>query len=373
MSSSTPCDSEDYTVGLVCALPLELAAVKGVLDASYGKPKKQNPSDKNTYELGRIGEHNVVIACLPKGVYGTTSAATVATRMLSSFKSIRFGLMVGIGGGVPSDDHDIRLGDVVVSSPGKTAGGVIQYDFGKSTAGGGFERIGSLNKPPDVLLTAIADLEAEHEMTGTIIPQILEEMVAKYPKMKDGYSHQGPENDRLFQADYIHDSDASGGCESCDSDRVEGRPTRSDSDPVIHYGLIASGNQVVKDGVKREQLRRDLDVIFDRVDDTITRISVESSHKDIADWLLLKGYDSKYKNAIEKHIKGTGNWFIDDVENWLKDPQSEPVFWCRGIPGAGKTILTSVTIQHIQDQAKTHGFDGVAPVSLPDSWILASP
>ncbi|KAF3182043.1 hypothetical protein TWF225_006539 [Orbilia oligospora] len=436
MSFSTPHDSQDYTVGLVCALPLELAAVKGVLDASYGKPKKQDPSDKNTYELGRIGEHNVVIACLPKGVYGTTSAATVATRMLSSFKSIRFGLMVGIGGGVPSDDHDIRLGDVVVSSPGKTAGGVIQYDFGKSTAGGGFERIGSLNKPPDVLLTAIADLEAEHEMTGTIIPQILKEMVAKYPKMKDGYSHQGPENDRLFRADYIHDSDASGGCESCDSDRAERRPARSDRDPVIHYGLIASGNQVVKDGVKREQLRKDLDVIcfemeaaglmdnfpclvirgicdyadshknkgwqryaaavaaayakellsiipqeevvsirtalettnqlvkeaFDRVDDTITRISVESSHKDIADWLLLKGYDSKYKNAIEKHIKGTGKWFIDDVEDWLKDPQSESVFWCRGIPGAGKTILTSVTIQHIQDQAKTHGFDGVAYV-----------
>ncbi|KAK6497142.1 hypothetical protein TWF506_004617 [Arthrobotrys conoides] len=436
MSSSKPGNNEDYTVGLVCALPLELAAVKGILDTTYGKPKKQDPSDKNTYELGRIGDHNVVIACLPKGVPGTTSAATVAARMLSSFKSIRFGLMVGIGGGVPSDDHDIRLGDVVVSSPGRTAGGVVQYDFGKATAGGGFERIGMLNKPPDILLTAVADLEAEHEMKGTIIPQILEEMLGKYPKMRDGYSYQGSKNDLLFRPDYIHDNNTGGGCEYCDSKQVERRPARSDSDPVIHYGLIASGNQVVEDGVKRDQLRKDLDVIcfemeaaglmdnfpclvirgiyyyadshknkgwqryaaavaaayakellsiipqeevvsikttlettnqlvkeaFERVDDTITRISVESSHKDIADWLLLKGYDSKYKNAIEKHIKGTGKWFVDDVESWLKDPQSESVFWCRGIPGAGKTILTSVTIQHIQDQAKTHGFDGVAYV-----------
>ncbi|KAK6329945.1 hypothetical protein TWF718_003372 [Orbilia javanica] len=436
MSSSIPRDSEDYTVGLVCALPLELAAVKGVLDISYGKPKKQDSSDKNTYELGRIGDHNVVIACLPKGVYGTTSAATVAARMLSSFKSIRFGLMVGIGGGVPSDEHDIRLGDVVVSSPGKTAGGVVQYDFGKATVGGSFERIGVLNKPPDALLTAIADLEAEHEMTGTNIPQILADMFSKYPKMRDGYSHQGSENDTLFRAGYAHDSSASIGCEACDPNQTERRPQRSDGDPVIHYGLIASGNQVMKDGAKREQLRRELDVIcfemeaaglmdnfpcivirgicdyadshknkgwqryaaavaaayakellsiipqeevvsirtalettnqivkeaFDRVDDTINRISVESSHKDIADWLLLKGYDSKYKNAIEKHIKGTGKWFIDDVEGWLGDSQSESVFWCRGIPGAGKTILTSVTIQHIQDQPEKHGFDGVAYV-----------
>ena len=35
--------------------------------------------------------------------------------MLSSFESIRFGLMVGIGGGIPSEKHDIRLGNVAVS------------------------------------------------------------------------------------------------------------------------------------------------------------------------------------------------------------------------------------------------------------------
>jgi hypothetical protein len=54
--------------------------------------------------------------------------------MLSSFPSIRFGLMVGIGGGAPKlPDRDIRLGDVVVSMPTGTYGGVIQYDYGKKT------------------------------------------------------------------------------------------------------------------------------------------------------------------------------------------------------------------------------------------------
>jgi nucleoside phosphorylase len=46
-------------------------------------------------------------------------AAVSATRMLSTFNSIRFGLMVGIGGGVPSADTDIRLGDVAMSQPFK--------------------------------------------------------------------------------------------------------------------------------------------------------------------------------------------------------------------------------------------------------------
>jgi nucleoside phosphorylase len=89
------------------------------------------PNDYNTYKLGRIGSHNVVLACLPAGVTGTVSAARVATQMLSSFTRLRFGLMVGIGGGVPCDENDIRLGDVVVSKPTGSSGGVIQYDFGK--------------------------------------------------------------------------------------------------------------------------------------------------------------------------------------------------------------------------------------------------
>jgi nucleoside phosphorylase len=51
--------------------------------------------------------------------------------MLQTFNGIRFGLMVGIGGGVPSEENDIRLGDIVVSQPTKQSGGVIQYDFGR--------------------------------------------------------------------------------------------------------------------------------------------------------------------------------------------------------------------------------------------------
>jgi nucleoside phosphorylase len=136
---------EDYTVGWICALPCEMAAAKVMLDDIHpGLPNR--PNDHNNYILGTIGVHNVIVACLPS--YGTTCAATVASQMLSSFESVRFGLMVGIGGGVPSEKADIRLGDVVVSKPDKEFGGVVQYDYGKTTEGGRFERTGRLAKPP---------------------------------------------------------------------------------------------------------------------------------------------------------------------------------------------------------------------------------
>ncbi|KAL1982010.1 hypothetical protein VTN96DRAFT_1834 [Rasamsonia emersonii] len=126
---------DSCTVGWICALPLEMAAARAVLDEDRGRPLEQAVSDRYNYRLGRIGEHDVLIACLPAGVYGTTSAASVAVQMLASFPSIRIGLMVGIGGGVPSEEINLRLGDVVVSKPGRHSGGVIQYDMGKNLAG----------------------------------------------------------------------------------------------------------------------------------------------------------------------------------------------------------------------------------------------
>ena len=92
--------------------------------------------DKNIYTLGRIGKHNVVMACLPSGATGITPAAKVATDMLRSFPRIRFGLMVGIGGGAPSPNklpgEDIRLGDVVVSIPDGELGKTLLNAIGSN-------------------------------------------------------------------------------------------------------------------------------------------------------------------------------------------------------------------------------------------------
>lgn len=99
----------DYTVAWICALPLEMAAAKIMLDEIHPS-LRQSQSDHNVYTLGSISSHNVVVACLPAGVYGTTSAAIVLAHMLPTFPSLQFAFMVGIGGSVPSKKADIRLG-----------------------------------------------------------------------------------------------------------------------------------------------------------------------------------------------------------------------------------------------------------------------
>lgn len=96
----------------------------------------KSPADITQYTLGRVGCHNVAAICLPAGQIGTSPAAATATLMRSKFKNLQFVLMVGIGGGVPSSNADIRLGDVVVSQPQGSYGGVVQYDFGKTITGG---------------------------------------------------------------------------------------------------------------------------------------------------------------------------------------------------------------------------------------------
>jgi nucleoside phosphorylase len=167
-----------------------MAAAKAMLDEIHPDlPTTLN--DQNTYVLGRIRAHNVVVACLPSGVYGTTSAATVANQMLFTFRSIRFGLMVGIGGGAPSKEADVRLGDVVVSKPTRDFGGVVQYDFGKTVVQGVFERTGMLNKPPQILLTAIARLQADQMMEPSRIPKFLSDMIATYPRMRTEFTYRG--------------------------------------------------------------------------------------------------------------------------------------------------------------------------------------
>jgi nucleoside phosphorylase len=247
---------DDYTVGWICALPLEMAAAKLMLDAIH--PGLPVPSmDHNTYILGNIGEHNIVIACLPSGAYGNVSAATVAMQLLSSFHCVRFGLMVGIGGGVPSSNADIRLGDIVVSQPTDTCGGVIQYDLGKALSGGQFQRIGMLNRPPKILLTALSTLQAYHLIEDSRVLEFFSNIQVKTPRRAANFARPNQE-DCLYQAEYDHG--ASNTCIDCHQSKLISRSSRGHNEPVIHYGLIASANQVVKDGRRRDQLAQDFGV-----------------------------------------------------------------------------------------------------------------
>jgi nucleoside phosphorylase len=90
----------DYTIGWICALlESELVAARAMLDEKHPVLLVIDPHDSNSYVLGRISDHNIVIACLLAEIMGKVSAATVAKDMIRSFPAVRFRLMVGIGGG----------------------------------------------------------------------------------------------------------------------------------------------------------------------------------------------------------------------------------------------------------------------------------
>ena len=95
----------------MCALSSEYVAAREFLDEEYDRAEYVSAlMDENSYTFGTMGKHHVVIAVMPAGEYGLSSAATVARDMIRSFPNLRIGMMVGIGGGAPSKAHDIRLG-----------------------------------------------------------------------------------------------------------------------------------------------------------------------------------------------------------------------------------------------------------------------
>lgn len=253
--------SESYTIGWIGALPFERAAATAQLDDRHQPPTdfQQHRSDNNSYTWGRMGKHNIVIASLPAGVHGTTAATTTALNLLMSLPAIKIGLLVGIGGGIARhDDQDVRLGDVVVSQPEGTIGGVVQYDLGKAGPNGQWELKGVLSKPPLVLLHALPALQSEHEMTAPKVPELLEAMWTRMPQMKTpsgkdpSYIHQGVDNDRLFSPAYDHIDGHN--CDDCDPSKQIQRDTRMTTDPQIHYGIIASGNTLINDTSTRDKI-----------------------------------------------------------------------------------------------------------------------
>lgn len=240
---------EEYTIGWICALPVELAAAQEMLDEEHDVLERDG-NDENLYSLGSIQGHNVVIVCLPAGRIGNNPAAAVAVQMKATFKELRFGLMVGIGGGVPSADVDIRLGDVVVSQPDRNLGGVVQYDLGKATPSG-FVPTGSLDSPPKILLSAVAKIRA-NQLRGR---SRLSEHFSRFSRIPK-FQHESTGPDVLFEATYDHEGGKT--CGLCDREREVIRLRRESEEVVVHYGIIGSGNQVIKDGRTRDRLSRDL-------------------------------------------------------------------------------------------------------------------
>lgn len=74
---------------------------------------------------------------------------------------------------------------------------------------------------------------------------------------------------------------------------------------------------------------------------------LEQHERDIRDWLSAPDPSSNYENALEKRHARTGLWFTSSqvFVDWKKQPNS--FLWLHGIPGAGKTVLSSTIIEQL--------------------------
>ncbi|KAI9766614.1 MAG: hypothetical protein M1840_006425 [Geoglossum simile] len=434
-------DPSNYAVGWICAITTEYVAARAFLDEEHEGPEYVSLSGNNNYTLGKIGKHNIVIAALPDGEYGISSAAGVARDMLHSFPNIRIGLMVGIGGGVPSQKHDIRLGDIVVSSPRNGKGGVFQYDFGKTIQDRGLQQTRFLNQPPTVLRTALSGLKARYESDGHRIEEAINDILEKKQRLRQKYKRPGPSSDRLYQSGFSHSSDDEASCVVICGDNplnliLRRKRAEDEDNPAIHYGLIASANQLMKDALLRDKFAKENDIlcfemeaaglttqfpclvirgicdysdthknkewqgyaamaaaayakdlicqipprkveaesrISDPLSDVLdtvsrTRENIETlrskldrnENLEILNWLTPIDYSPQQSDFIKRRQEGTGTWLLhtDEFNIWLN--QENKTLYCSGIPGAGKTILTSVVIDHLCSKYRTDFSVGIA-------------
>ncbi|UKZ60438.1 uncharacterized protein TrAtP1_001719 [Trichoderma atroviride] len=206
--------------------------------------------------------HNVVIASPPFWAY-SASVATVARDMMLSFQNVRIALMVGIGGGVPSKSHDIRLGDIVVGAPKDGHRGLLQYDLGGNTENESFQITGFLDQPPPVLQRALAGLRAQYKRRRHRIEETAATVIENNVLLWRHYKRPDQLSDRLYLAEAIHPNTKESCPLACDPHALIPRlPRDKDQDSlVIHYGSIASSNQLMKNALLRDKLAAEEDVL----------------------------------------------------------------------------------------------------------------
>ncbi|KAF4486445.1 Nephrocystin-3 [Colletotrichum fructicola Nara gc5] len=246
---------DDYKVAWICPLEVEQIAAMEMLDEEHPALPKSS-ADHNVYSLGSINGHNIVIAGLHQP--GNCPAATVVAQMRMTFPSLRFGLLVGIGGGVPvqTDNGMIRLGHVIVSKPAGGHSGALQYDHGKARDGQ-FKRTGALMPPPAVLLNAAQALAVQR---ARLRVDPVQQNVRRIDITSRGlrrFQYPGEQNDYLFPPHYKHQHQ--GACNTkCDlSKRIPRTSDDGDMYVIVHRGNIASGELVVKDALLRDTLAQE--------------------------------------------------------------------------------------------------------------------
>jgi nucleoside phosphorylase len=285
---SPPRDRDDFEILIICSLPLEADAVEALFDKRWdanGDIYSKALGDQNAYSTGMIGRHNIVLAHMPD--IGKVTAASVAANCRSSFGGIKLALVVGVCGGVPSneDREEILLGDVIISD------GIIQYDRGRQYPDKFVRKdtlMDNLGRPNMEIRALLSKLKGRYGR------KILQEKMCEHLSTlskKLATTFPGVAEDKLFESNYRHKHQIPSSCATCNACKQQNDPVcdaaikstceqlhcdeeklvprhrlfqiqadavsdqrSSIRRPVVHFGLIASGDTVMKSGEHRDQI-----------------------------------------------------------------------------------------------------------------------
>jgi nucleoside phosphorylase len=252
------------TIGIITALPKELAAVKAQLQNPQRVTAMRQGGMRECY-VGELsardgGQHVVAVAL--SGM-GNNQASARATNLVRDFPTIKHVIMTGIAGGVPNPDSPtdhVRLGDIVVSGEH----GVVQYDIVKDS-GVDVSHRNPPRPPSSAILEAVGFLESDsltgHRPYYHYIDEGLKPFNSKRPADKsDALTETGEHTKKIRHPR--------------DSARERGHPR-------LFVGPIASANILLKDAAKR-------DLIRDRFG--VKAVEMEGSGIADATWDLEIGY-----------------------------------------------------------------------------------
>ncbi|KXH60985.1 pfs domain-containing protein [Colletotrichum salicis] len=296
--SVPPKTSDDIRIAILCALTLEANAMEALFDYHWDdvdKSRLKALGDKNSYTFGILGGHQTVLAYMPG--MGKASGAMVASHCSSSFRKVALTLLVGVCGGVPFYTQDgvsqeLILGDVIIGEE------IVIHDFGRQYPEGLARKKGSRDVPgrlPSEARSLLSQLKGVRHME-----RLRERTYSHLRLLMDKHSnlvcYPGAERDRLFEGTYRHKHHGPNSCAVCSSlrDRSvvcygardsaceelgcdESRTIRRERlrnpvsnpmlsrsaqfFPVIHFGSIASGDQVMKSGEDRDRMARSEDIL----------------------------------------------------------------------------------------------------------------
>ncbi|KAF4952519.1 hypothetical protein FGADI_6754 [Fusarium gaditjirri] len=121
--------------------------------------------------------------------------------------------------------------------------------------------------------------------------------------------------------------------------------------------------KITPQAVEKEKTIKDISSQLEQVSELINKLeSREHSREDesILEWIATAEYQSQHNSTIKMRQGGTCQWFLNsnEFQAWLKT--EDMVLFCPGIPGAGKTILTSVVVEKLLNQFRNDGNIGIA-------------